>query len=55
MDGCYLCFDLAVGVWIVNDAAARGLDFGWRRWVRVPVLLLTFMLGPVGLLTSSVR
>lgn len=47
----YLCFDLAVGVWIVNDADARGLDFGWRRWARGPALLLTFMFGPVGLLT----
>ena len=47
----YLCFDLAVGVWIVNDAAARGLDFGWRRWARGPALALTFLFGPVGLLT----
>lgn len=47
----YLCFDLLVGAWIVNDAEARGLDAGWRRWARVPVLFLTFMLGPVGLLT----
>jgi hypothetical protein len=47
----YLCFDLAVGSWIVNDAAARSLDVGWRRWVRGPVLILTFMFGPVGLLT----
>ncbi len=46
----YLCFDLAVGVWIVNDALARRLDTGWRRWVRVPVLALTFLFGPVGLL-----
>lgn len=47
----YLCFDLAVGTWIVNDAAARGLDTGWRRWARAPILVLTFMFGPVGLLT----
>ena len=47
----YLCFDLAVGVWIVNDADASGLDFGWRRWARGPALLLTFLFGPVGLLT----
>lgn len=47
----YLCFDLAVGVWIVNDADARGLDAGWRRWARVPALVLTFLFGPVGLLT----
>ena len=47
----YLCFDLAVGVWIVNDAIGRGLDAGWRRWVRAPALFLTFMFGPVGLLT----
>lgn len=47
----YLCFDLAVGVWIVNDALARGLDTRWHRWARVPALLLTFLFGPVGLLT----
>ncbi len=47
----YLCFDLAVGVWIVNDAEARGLNGGWWRWARVPTLLFTFMFGPVGLLT----
>ena len=47
----YLSFDLAVGVWLVNDAAARRLAAGWRRWALVPALLLTFLVGPVGLLT----
>ena len=46
----YLAFDLFVGAWIVNDAVARHLDAGWRRWARLPVLALTFLFGPVGLL-----
>jgi hypothetical protein len=46
----YLCFDLAVGVWITADAEKRGFFVGWRRWTLVPVLGLTFMFGPVGLL-----
>lgn len=43
----YLAFDLFVGVWI----AARCADMGWRHLWVAPLLLLTFMLGPVGLLT----
>lgn len=43
----YLAFDLFVGVWI----ASRCADMGWRHLWVVPLLLLTFMLGPVGLLT----
>ncbi|PRY89783.1 ABA4-like family protein [Mongoliibacter ruber] len=43
----YLAFDLFVGMWIAKD--------GWKndinRWMLLPCLLLTFMLGPVGLLT----
>lgn len=43
----YLAFDLFVGMWIAKD--------GWKndinRWILLPCLLLTFMLGPVGLLT----
>lgn len=42
----YLAFDLFVGVWI----ASRSAQLGWKHiWV-VPLLLLTFMLGPLGLL-----
>lgn len=43
----YLAFDLFVGAWI----AARSADMGWRHLWVVPLLLLTFLLGPVGLLT----
>lgn len=43
----YLAFDLFVGRWIFDDASMRVMP----RWPMVPVLLLTFMLGPVGLLT----
>lgn len=39
----YLCFDLFVARWIMNDAP----DAGYRL---APVLFLTLMFGPVGLL-----
>lgn len=39
----YLCFDLFVGRWIMNDAPNGGYRLA-------PVLFLTLMLGPVGLL-----
>jgi hypothetical protein len=42
----YLVFDLFVGMWICHDAAKRGIN----RWILPPCLLLTFMLGPTGLL-----
>lgn len=42
----YLVFDLFVGMWICHDADKRGIN----RWILLPCLLLTFMLGPVGLL-----
>lgn len=42
----YLAFDLFVGAWIAERGAALGLPHGWL----VPVLLLTFLLGPLGLL-----
>ncbi len=42
----YLAFDLFVGLWIARDADAKG--FG--RIVQAPVLLATFIAGPVGLL-----
>ncbi len=41
----YLAFDLFVGCWEVNDAKRQGVP----HWLVVPCLLLTFMLGPVGL------
>ncbi|EOZ96091.1 Putative integral membrane protein [Indibacter alkaliphilus LW1] len=43
----YLAFDLFVGMWIAHDSWKLDIN----RWVLLPCLLLTFMLGPVGLLT----
>ncbi|MFK8057893.1 MAG: ABA4-like family protein [Saprospiraceae bacterium] len=40
----YLAFDLIVGWVIANDADLLRIN----RWLVVPALLLTFMLGPVG-------
>ncbi len=42
----YLAFDLFVGMWITKDA----WDIGLNRWLILPCLAFTFMLGPVGLL-----
>lgn len=42
----YLVFDLFVGMWICNDADKRGIN----RWLLLPCLLLSFLLGPAGLL-----
>jgi hypothetical protein len=42
----YLAFDLFVGMWICKDALERSIN----RWLVLPCLFLTFMLGPVGLL-----
>ena len=42
----YLIFDLFVGMWICYDADRRGIN----RWILLPCLLLTFLLGPTGLL-----
>jgi hypothetical protein len=42
----YLVFDLFVGMWICQDTAKTGIN----RWLLLPCLFLTFMLGPVGLL-----
>lgn len=46
----YLVFDLFVGVWIVKDAEAKGLN----SWLLKPILLCTLMLGPVGFLLYRV-
>jgi Domain of unknown function (DUF4281) len=43
----YLAFDLFIGSWEIEDAGKRGIP----HWLMVPILLLTFMLGPIGLLT----
>jgi len=43
----FLAFDLIVGTWIARDGLAKG---AWPLAL-VPILGLTFMFGPVGLLT----
>ncbi len=42
----YLAFDLFVGLWI----AARSDQIGLSRLVQAPILVATFMFGPVGYL-----
>lgn len=42
----YLAFDLWVGSWAIEDAGRRGVP----HWAMLPVLFLTLMAGPVGLL-----
>ena len=41
----YLAFDLFTGAWEARDAAQLGIS----RWAVAPCLLLTFLLGPLGL------
>jgi hypothetical protein len=43
----YLAFDLFVGSWILGDSQKYQIS----HWLVIPCLFLTFMLGPVGLLT----
>lgn len=45
----YLAFDLFVGAWIAQRAAA----LQWPHLLVVPVLVLTFMFGPLGLLAYA--
>jgi hypothetical protein len=42
----FLVFDLFVGRWVYLDARARGMT----PWLTSPLLFLTLMLGPAGLL-----
>lgn len=42
----YLAFDLFVGIWIKKN----GLKYNINHLILIPCLLLTFMLGPLGLL-----
>lgn len=42
----YLAFDLFTGLWIARDADQKGVGRLWQA----PVLVLTFLVGPVGLL-----
>ena len=41
----FLAFDLFVGRWVYLDARSRGMP----AWLSSPLLLLTLMLGPTGL------
>jgi hypothetical protein len=41
----YLAFDLFTGAWEARDAARLGIS----RWLMAPCLVLTFLLGPLGL------
>jgi hypothetical protein len=45
----YLAFDLFVGGWIAESAARLRIPF----WLLVPILALTFMFGPAGLLAYA--
>ena len=42
----YLAFDLFIGQWIAKDADHKGFS----RLAQVPILLLTVLAGPIGLL-----
>ena len=42
----YLCFDLFIGAWEVRDAQRNAIP----HLVVIPCLIMTFMLGPIGLL-----
>lgn len=46
----YLAFDLLVGAIEVRQARALGIS----HWLMVPVLIMTFMLGPIGLIAFFV-
>ncbi len=41
----YLAFDLFVGLWIARDADAKDIN----RLIQAPILLATFLAGPLGL------
>ena len=41
----FLVFDLFIGAWEARDAQRRG----FKHWLLIPCLLLTFMFGPIGL------
>ena len=42
----YLCFDLFTGAWELRDSQKHGVP----HLVMIPCLVMTFMLGPIGLL-----
>jgi len=45
-----MAFDLMVGIWIKNNAAKNGISY----WLVVPMLLVTIMLAPLGLLLYQI-
>jgi hypothetical protein len=45
----YLAFDLFVGSWEVRDSQEQGIS----HWFVIPCLILTFLLGPIGLLAYT--
>lgn len=47
----YLTFDLFTGLWIARNADAHGLEDLKGRLIQAPILLATFMAGPLGLAT----
>ncbi|MEP6785725.1 MAG: ABA4-like family protein [Sphingomonadales bacterium] len=46
----YLAFDLFTGAWALEDSARIGIP----HWAMIVPLALTFLLGPVGLLTYGI-
>jgi Domain of unknown function (DUF4281) len=42
----YLAFDLFTGSWVAEDAGRQRIP----HWMVIPVLITTFMIGPLGLL-----
>lgn len=46
----YLAFDLFVGSWEVRDSEEKGVS----HLLVIPCLLLTFVFGPIGLLTYTI-
>ncbi len=46
----YLAFDLFVGAWIADRAGVLGIP----HWLVLPLLALSFMFGPAGLLAFAV-
>lgn len=46
----YLAFDLFLGAWEVRTARAEGIP----HWAVIPCLLLTFLIGPAGLLAFAI-
>ena len=45
-----MAFDLLGGIWIKNNAAKNGISF----WIVIPILLVTIMLAPLGLLIYQI-